>query len=65
MRTCGRCLFMLGGGKSLCPEIPLQEGEAGASSGPIAGRSAWAHGGLEKTPGTQCGTKKDVKNEEG
>lgn len=63
MRTCGRCLFMLGGGESLCPEISLQEGEAGASSGPAAGRSAWVHGGLEKTPGTQRGTKKDVKNE--
>lgn len=44
-------LFMLGGGESLLPEITisLQEGEAGASSGPAAGRSAWARRGLEKS----------------
>lgn len=43
-------LFMLGGGKSLLPEImiSLREGKAGASSGTTAGRSAWAHRGLGK-----------------
>lgn len=55
-------LFVLEGGESLLPEvtISLREGEAGASSGSAAGRSAWAHGGLEKSARD---SKRDAKKE--
>lgn len=58
-------LVMSGGGKSLLPEIviSLRGGRTGASSGPTAGRSAWAHWGWRNVPETQSGTKKDAKKE--
>lgn len=59
------CLSMLGDGESLPPAgaKPLQEGEAGASSGPAAGRSTGLPGKCARD--SMCSTKRRRKGRMG